>query len=165
MKYDFETKLKAVLSKKAGHLIDEPYGEINRHWRDKVRMWERYYDVHGEEGLKRHYNKHGFKERLKLVKEVLGGKSIQQTSIDNNIEMAAIFKWVNIYRQIGIDGLKLDKKRSTRMPKIKKELKDKIKSNDKHSKFTDEEIEYILAENAYLKKLQALVQKENHKQK
>lgn len=165
MKYDFETKLKAVLSKKAGHLIDEPYGEINRHWRDKVRMWERYYDVHGEEGLKRHYNKHGFKERLKLVKEVLGGKSIQQTSIDNNIEMAAIFKWVNIYRQIGIDGLKLDKKRSPRMPKIKKELKDKIKSNDKPSKFTDEEIEYILAENAYLKKLQALVQKENHKQK
>lgn len=51
------------------------------------------------------------------------------------------------------------------MPKIKKELKDKIKSNDKHNKFTDEEIEYILAENAYLKKLHALVQEKNHEQK
>ena len=165
MKYDFETKLKAVLSKKAGHLIDEPYGEINRHWRDRVRMWERYYDIHGEEGLKRHYNKHGFEERLELVKEVLEGKSIQQTSIDNNIETADIFKWVKIYRQIGIDGLKLDKKGRICMPKIKKELKDKIKSNDKHNKFTDEEIEYILAENAYLKKLHALVQEKNHEQK
>lgn len=165
MKYNYETKLKAVLSKKAGNLIPEPYGEINRHWRDRVRMWERYYDMHGKDGLKRHYNKHGFKERLKLVKEVLNGKSIQQVSVDNNVEMASIFKWVKLYRQSGIDGLKLGKKRSNPMQKMKKGLKNKLENNTKKSKFTDEEIEYILAENAYLKKLQALVQEENQKQK
>ena len=165
MKYDFETKLKAVLSKKAGHLIDEPYGEINRHWGNRVRIWERYYDMHGEDGLKRHYNKHGYKERLKLVKEVLNGKSIQQVSIDNNVEIASISKWVKTYRQKGIDGLKLDKERSATMPKMEKELKEKIKANNKSSKFTDEEIEYILAENAYLKKIQALVQGKNQEQK
>ena len=49
------------------------------------------------------------------------------------------------------------------MRKKNNEIKRKIEEKDSDSKYSKEEIEYILAENAYLKKLHALVQEKNQK--
>ena len=49
------------------------------------------------------------------------------------------------------------------MSKKEKEIKNILKSKDNKSSYTKEEIEYILAENEYLKKLHALVQEKNQK--
>ena len=78
MKYSFEIKLKAVKAIKKGILIKEPYNKICRQWRDRVKHWEKIYDKHGEDGLKRQYRKHTYKEKLKAVKEVINGNSINQ---------------------------------------------------------------------------------------
>ena len=43
------------------------------------------------------------------------------------------------------------------------EIKKRIEKKESDSIYTKEEIEYILAENAYLKKLHALVQEKNQK--
>ena len=150
MKYTYEIKLKAVKSIKKGILIDEPYNKISRHWRDKVKHWEKIYDIHGENGFKRRYRKHTYKEKLDVVKEVIKGNSINQVSINRNIPIKSIVDWLNLYRQKGISGLKL-------------EIKNILKSKDNKSSYTKEEIEYILAENEYLKKLHALVQEKNQK--
>jgi transposase len=71
--------------------------------------------------------------------------------------------WVNLYRQKGISGLKLVNKRKVLMSKKEKEIKNILKSKDNKPSYTKEEIEYILAENEYLKKLHALVQEKNQK--
>ena len=49
------------------------------------------------------------------------------------------------------------------MQEKNKEIKNRINKKAEDSGYTKEEIEYILAENAYLKKLHALVQEKNQK--
>lgn len=163
MKYSYEIKLKAVKALKKGILIKEPYNKISRHWRDKVKHWEKIYDIHGENGFKRRYRKHTYKEKLDVVKEVINGNSINQVSINRNIPIKSIVDWVKIYRQNGISGLKSIVIRSPLMKKKDNEIKKRIDKKESDSIYTKEEIEYILAENEYLKKLHALVQEKNQK--
>ncbi|MBR3288814.1 MAG: helix-turn-helix domain-containing protein [Lachnospiraceae bacterium] len=163
MKYSYEIKLKAVKALKKGILIKEPYNKISRHWRDIVKHWEKIYDKHGEDGLKRQYRKHTYKEKLNAVKEVVNGNSINQVSINRNMPIKSIVDWVKIYRQNGISGLKCIVTRSPLMKKKDNEIKKRIEKKESDSIYTKEEIEYILAENAYLKKLHALVQEKNQK--
>ena len=92
MKYSFEIKLKAVKAIKKGILIKEPYNKICRQWRDRVKHWEKIYDKHGKDGLKRQYRKHTYKEKLDVVKEVIKGNSINQVSINRNIPIKSIVK-------------------------------------------------------------------------
>ena len=99
MKYSFEIKLKAVKAIKKGILIKEPYNKICRKWRDRVKHWEKIYDKHGEDGLKRQYRKHTYKEKLKAVKEVINENSINQVSINRNIPIKSIVDLLKIYRQ------------------------------------------------------------------
>ena len=163
MKYTYEIKLKAIKSIKKEILIDEPYNKISRQWIDRVKYWKKIYDLQGENGLKRQYRWHTYKEKLNVVKEVIKGNSINQVSINRNIPIKSIVDWVNLYRQKGISGLKLVNKRKVLMSKKEKEIKNILKSKDNKSNYTKEEIEYILAENEYLKKLHALVQEKNQK--
>ena len=163
MKYSYEIKLKAVKALKKGILIKEPYNKISRHWRDIVKHWEKIYDIHGENGFKRRYRKHTYKEKLSAVKEVINGNSINQVAIRRNLTAKSITDWLKIYRQKGISGLKYEVTRRPLMKNINSEIKNKLKNNNSDSKYTKEEIEYILAENAYLKKLHALVQEKNRK--
>lgn len=163
MKYSYEIKLKAVKALKKGILIKEPYNKISRHWRDKVKHWEKIYDIHGENGFKRRYRKHTYKEKLSAVKEVINGNSINQVAIRRNLPAKSITDWLKIYRQKGISGLKFEVTRRPLMKNRNSEIKMKLKNNNSDSKYTKEEIEYILAENAYLKKLHALVQEKNQK--
>ena len=163
MKYSFEIKLKAVKAIKKGILIKETYNKICRQWRDRVKHWKKIYDKHGEDGLKRQYRKHTYKEKLNAVKEVVNGNSINQVSINRNMPIKSIVDWVKIYRQNGISGLKFIVTRSPLMKKKDNEIKKRIEKKESDSIYTKEEIEYILAENAYLKKLHALVQEKNQK--
>lgn len=84
MKYSFEIKLKAVKAIKNGILIKELYNKICRQWRDRVKHWEKIYDKHGEDGLKRQYRKHTYKEKLNAVKEVVNGNSYKSKEDSKN---------------------------------------------------------------------------------
>ena len=97
------------------------------------------------------------------VKEVINGNSITQVSIKRNLPAKSIIDWLKIYRQKGISGLKSVVTRRPLMKNKNREIKKKLENNNSDSKYTKEEIEYILAENAYLKKLNALVQEKNQK--
>ena len=66
MKYTSEIKLKAVKSIKKRILIDEPYNKISRQWRDRVKYWEKIYDLHGENGLKRQYRWHTINTKIRM---------------------------------------------------------------------------------------------------
>jgi len=69
-------------------------------------------------------------------------------------------KWYKIYQEFGIDGLKLDRRgRHYKMAK-----KSKTSNETKTKEELEKELEYLRAENEYLKKLNALVQKRKGRQ-
>lgn len=158
MKYSLKFKLKMIKLKKEGKMLEYPTECSRSTFRHKVRLWERIYDLHGEKGLEHKTKSLSINEKETLVKRVLNGESITEISVLIGKETSEIIKWCKLYRQYGIDGLKLKKRgRKLIMPKRNKS------TENKNSKYTDEEIEYILAENEYLKKLNALIHEKNQK--
>ena len=114
--------------------------------------------------------KYTFEIKLKAVKAIKKGIVIKEPNNEisrkwGNIAVKSIYDWVKAYRQEGISGLKFVKKRGSPMQEKDKdkEIKNRINKKAEDSGYTKEEIEYILAENAYLKKLHALVQEKNQK--
>ena len=112
----------------------------------------------GEVGLEHRVKKKTWQDKLALIQRVVDGESLQSVSIDNAIEESLLSKWFKIYQESGINGLKLDKRgRPSKMankPKAPNEPKTK----------EELEKEYLRAENEYLKKLNALVQKRKDRQ-
>lgn len=162
MKYSLKFKLKMINLKKEGKPLEYPTGCSRSTFSHKVRLWERIYDLHGEKGLEHKTKALSIYEKEALVKRVLNGESITEISVLIGKETGEIIKWCKKYRQYGIDGLKLKKRgRKPTMPRKDKETNKN--TENKKSKYTDEEIEYILAENEYLKKLNALIQEKNQK--
>lgn len=150
--------------KKEGKMLEYPTECSRSTFRHKVRLWERIYDLHGKKGLEHKTKALSIYEKEALVKRVFNGESISEISVLIGKETGELTKWCKIYRQYGIEGLKLNKRgRKPIMPKKNKETDKNIEN--KKSKYTDEEIEYILAENEYLKKLNALIQEKNQKTK
>ena len=162
MKYSLKFKLKMINLKKEGKPLEYPTGCSLSTFMHKVRFWERIYDLHGEKGLEHKTKALSIYEKEALVKRVFNGESITEISILVGKERSEIIKWCKLYRQYGIKGLELKKRgRKPTMPRKDKEANKNTENNK--SKYTDEEIEYILAENEYLKKLNALIQEKNQK--
>lgn len=162
MKYSLKFKLKMINLKKEGKPLEYPTGCSLSTFMHKVRLWERIYDLHGEKGLEHKTKSLSIYEKEALVKRVFNGESITEISIFVGKERSEIIKWCKLYRQYGIKGLELKKRgRKPIMPRKDKETNKN--TENKKSKYTDEEIEYILAENEYLKKLNALIQEKNQK--
>lgn len=75
-----------------------------------------------------------------------------------------ISKWIGLYNEFGEEGLsRKPRGRRKGMPDPKKKKKTKVISSDPKLSALEEELEYLRAENAYLKKLNALIQEEELK--
>ena len=92
----------------------------------------------------------------------MAGNSIKSTAIEAGIDCGELYTWLNKYKQSGYDGLKC-----LRRGRPRNEEASMIINNDNKpkelSKCEREELialkrrnEYLEAENAYLKKIQAL---------
>ena len=82
------------------------------------------------------------------------------------IQESLLIKWHKIYRQEGIDGLKSLKRGRSAMKKKTQTEKSLDQMTDKEKiKYYQEQLEYLEAENAYLKKLRALVQRKQDLQR
>lgn len=167
MKYSWEFKLECVEKYLKGEEIkkrEETFGTIDN-CRHKVREWVRTYKIYGLEGLKhKPINKEwSAEERFELVSQVLAGKSSKSVAIEAGMNPSVLYQWVRRYKQYGYDGLQLRKGRKPKDPDMSKKdkPKDLEKSDYEKLKLLERENEYLRAENAYLKKLRALiVQKE-----
>ena len=124
-----------------------------------VREWERIYDTLGEAGLDHFKPKLNLEDKILMIIRVGNGESITSVALSYGRKADLLSKWIKIYRQSGIDGLKSLVK--GRKMKMKKPSKDNNKSELEQLR---EENEYLRAENEYLKKLRALIQKEKKDQ-
>ena len=161
MKYSLEFKLECVNKYKNGEYIRKPDNCKceQREFMRIIREWNDLYDNFGIDGLKhKTFNKDWTKEdRFRIVAQVLGGKTTRQVAAENDVAHGVIFQWVRRYREKGIDGLELHKGRKPKVPTMPKKKTKLAPSEKEELELLRARNEYLEAENAYLKKLDALV--------
>lgn len=121
----------------------------------QIRKWSMIYDSLGEAGFERGRPAPDIDQRLELIRRVENGESYYSVACSAGIGPEVLIRWHKIYMETGKDGLKSLKRGRSSMNKkkpVKKEDSDKTKEE------LLEELEYVRAENEYLKKLSALVQ-------
>lgn len=130
--------------------------------RGNLKLWLNFYEQYGKAGLKdRAYQVYSTNFKLKVI------NAIERENIPLRIACAkynipgisSIIGWQKAYKEKGALGL--ISKPKGRPPKMKPPIKPKAKKSSKRLTREDEllkELEYLRAENALLKKLQALVQ-------
>ena len=160
MRFTKEFKLECIKKYKAGEYIDDPGGCTHSTFHHTLVRWVRIYESCGEVGLNHQYKIQTLKRKLEMIQRVTNGESLQSVSAFYGIEESLLSKWYKIYQELGIDGLKLDKR--GRPPKTMK--KPKTSNEPKTKEELEKELEYLRAENEYLKKLNALVQKRKGRQ-
>lgn len=93
-----------------------------------------------------------------MINRVYQGESIEQVSLDMGLPTSSLLgRWLREYQENG--GMIIAKKRG-KPPMVKKKPKktEEPGSTEEQLRKAQEELEYLRAENAYLKKLKALVQ-------
>ena len=160
MRFTKEFKLECVQKYKDGEPINDPGGCKHATFWNSVLEWVRIYDCLGEVGLEHKKPKRNWQDKMNMIQRVIDGESIKSVAYSNGIKGSLLSKWYKIYQESGIDGLKLD--RRGRPPKMAK--KPKTSNEPKTKEELEKELEYLRAENEYLKKLNALVQKRKGRQ-
>lgn len=125
-----------------------------------VRRWVSFYRAHGAKGLKPIQNRYSSKNKVKVIKKMKENSlSFQETCVLFKIPSSeTLVKWVKIYEEKGPEGLAVENRGRTKsMPRKPK------KPMTREEQLLDE-LADLKAENAYLKKLHALVQSEKEKE-
>lgn len=166
MKYTKEFKLECVKKYKNGEYIEDPPGVKHDSFREQIRRWVHIYDSMGEIGLDHNRPTLSIEKRLELFIRVENGESYGSVAHSAGIQNDLLIKWHKIYRQEGIEGLQSLKRGKPKMKKQSKQVKslDEMTPEEKN-KYYEERLEELEAENAYLKKLRALVQKKQDQQR
>lgn len=159
-KYNINLKLKIVKEYLKGNCSYATLGKkYNIPDYSVIIKWVKRYSVHGEKGLSKNF-KASYDGNFKLnVIEFMQENhlSASETGAKFNIGHDVVLKWERIYYEEGILGL--NKKRRGRPNKSENMT---TKSHEEISNKMDndlmKELEYLRMENAYLKKLNALVQ-------
>lgn len=121
-----------------------------------IYKWERLYDNGGIEGFKRKQTKkYTLQEKLDII-EFYKNNGGTCTESEFNISKSVVLKWERILLEYGEDALLNDNR-----GKGKNVIKKDINQNEDLLA----EVQRLRMENAYLKKLDALVQKREKKQK
>jgi transposase len=159
-KYSYEFKLSIVEEYIAGR---NGYREISRQrgiQHGDLREWVASYKANGIEGLKKKFSHYTAEFKLLVLKHMWDNKlSHRETIAVFDIRSRACLRhWENSYRSGGIQALEpLPKGRPKRMP----DTGSKPPPPDEDKRSREEllaDLRYLQMENAYLKKLKALVE-------
>lgn len=156
-KFTVEKKLEAVkryLNNEGGYgFLGEIYGTTH----NTIKKWVLQYQYNGEEGLGNNYTNYTVQFKLDVLNYMNEqGTSLYETAAIFNIPAPSIIlDWKLKLETEGLDALKLKKKGR---PPMKKEPKKSPQPTEGSLEALQAENERLRMENAYLKKLNALVQ-------
>ena len=162
-KFTFETKIQSVQEYLGGHdsqkEIAERYG-VNR---QVLQQWIDLYRHHGEEGLWKRYTNYTaeFKMDVLTFMNDTGASFCETAAVFNIPSRTTIMKWKKVVDQNGVDALIPKKKGRPAMKEKPKKTALPKESNET----LEEEVERLRMENAYLKKLNALVKEKERSQR
>ncbi|HGE6883590.1 TPA: IS3 family transposase, partial [Citrobacter amalonaticus] len=167
-KYSPETKLAVVNHYLSGKDGEERTADRFGVERTSVRRWVRAWQLHGMEGLSGKNKHHSAEFKLVVVRAVIRDHlTMREAAARFNLSAETLVRhWVCVYNDAGAEGLlNIQRGRPGKMTKQKippsptdKEL-EKLSPEELRA-----ELRYLRAENAYLKKLKALVQSEKKRQ-
>ena len=159
MRWTKEEKLKMVLEYKNNCFIPTVKGCSRKTVYENIRKWTKVYNLYGESGLEHRSRHWTYEDKINAVQRVLGGESYHQVA--HSLGMSShtrVMVWHRKYLELGWDGLKLDGRGRKRKMGNKPIKPSKSKSQAEEIVELRKRLEYLEAENAYLKKLAALVQ-------
>lgn len=159
MRWTKEEKLKMVLEyKKSGFTpVVDGCSRITMHRR--IIKWTKVYDIYGESGLEHRSRHWTYEDKINAVLRVLDGESYNEVAHSLGMSTETqVSNWHRKYLELGWDGLKLDGRGRKREMGNKPVKPSKSKSQAEEIVELRKRLEYLEAENAYLKKLAALVQ-------
>ena len=161
-KFTYEFKLQCVEAVIKGKRSAFDVAKENVIVRGNLRLWIKRYELYGKAGLrKKVYQPYDITFKLKVLQSIeRENLSLRTACARFKIpSMSTIIKWQRAYESEGVQGL--TNKPKGPPPKMKPPIKRKAKKSSKpltREQELLEELEYLRAENALLKKLQALVQ-------
>ena len=159
MRWTKEEKLKMVLEYKKNGFTPIVEGCLRNTIRGQIRKWARVYDLHGKDGLEHRSRHWTYEDKIYAVQRVLDGESYCEVSDFLGMSThTRVMAWHRKYLELGWDGLKLDGRGRKRKMGNKPIKPSKSKSQADEIVELRKRLEYLEAENAYLKKLAALVQ-------
>lgn len=156
-KYSAELKLEIIKKYQSGKYssydLEREYNISHR----GILEWVHRYELHGIKGLKKNQKASYSGDFKKYVVEYIHANNISCRVASNifNLSHEVVYKWYRIYSEEGPGAFYKEqrgrKKKMSSKPK-KKEMKEETKED------LIAEVQRLRAENAYLKKLRALVQ-------
>ena len=169
MKLTIEDKIKIIELRKKGWGKERIAKQFNIPNSTVKKIYDKY-ELYGLEGIKHpsKNRKYSADYKLEVINRVIQGESKTQLATLYNLPGAGtICSWMKKYEELGYNGLEGKQRRPRGRPKImtRKEKKNTLLTNDEREELIRlrKEKEYLEMENAYLKKLDALV-KERLKQ-
>ena len=171
MKLTLEDKIKIIELREKGI----GYGTIAKLFKVKdsviAMIWYRY-EKHGIEGIKHppKNRKYSAELKLEIINRVFQGESKSSLATEYNLpNNGTIVSWMKKYEELGYNGLEGKQGRPRGRPKImtKEEKKNTPLIKNERDEFNElkKKLEYLEMENAYLKKLDALVMERLKQQK
>ena len=159
MRWTKEEKLKMVLEYKKSGFTPIVDGCSRATMRHRIVRWSRVYELYGENGLEHRSIHWTYEDKANAVQRVIDGESYHEVA--HSLGMSThtrVMVWHRKYLELGWDGLKLDGRGRKRKMGNKPIKPSKSKSQADEIVELRKRLEYLEAENAYLKKLAALVQ-------
>lgn len=138
------------------------YQDVAKHFsipsRETIRIWVKKYEEHNKKGLIKNNQKYDGKFKQSVVEYMQHNHlSLSETAIKFNLgNDQVVAKWERIYYEEGPQALYEERRGRNNKMSSKQRKKELSKEEEKNLL---EEIQQLRMENAYLKKLQALVQK------
>lgn len=160
-KYTVEVKLQAVKRYLTGHESYKTIAESIGTAKSLIITWVKLFEAQGEKGFKKGYTSYsvGFKlDVLNFMNET--GASLRETASTFNIPSPdTVYRWEQLLKTEGLDALEPKKKGRPSMKKEEKKVESqKLIPAEGSIDALQAKIERLEMENAYLKKLNALVQ-------
>jgi transposase len=125
----------------------------------RVRTWLRLYRAHGTQGLVKKSSSYSAQFKLFVLRRMWGKKlSFQETAAMFNVRgTCCVARWERLYREGGYRALKRQRGRPRAMKDPKGKPSPRQSDTGRSQKDLIAELQQLRMENAYLKKLDALV--------
>ena len=154
----YSRKLKTIIAKR--YLSDKSSCELSREYNipsNQIQYWGAVYFFNSEQSFLPPASPYSAKDKFKiLTKMQTEDWSLRHTSAFFNLSSpGTLFVWLRNYESFGMEGLK-SKKRG--IPLKKPPIAKPKAANEMTKDELEDELEYLRAENAVLKKLDALLQ-------
>lgn len=158
-KYSTELKMKAVLAYLQGTVSFKTIADQFNINLTSLKDWVAQYKVNGAESFQSSYTNYDFNFKMDVINYINDfGVTPNEASVIFNIPShTTVYKWVKLFNTVGIDALESKKKGRPSMKKESMETTKQAQAEDSVENLKAR-INRLEMENAYLKKLNALVQ-------